>query len=316
MKNRILLLAATLAAGLTSACTINTSDLEEALKLPEVTPEVKASFESAVSTVTEQVLDAAMEAAEGATTAAAPAFSKQALRRLADTAQAGETVNVNASKSTEDGGTITVTGTITASGTDESGNVNLDLKADWANLTVNDGKATQKTTGNETITGTMSWTTDTFAVNLVLKGSFTLGSESYAFNINMTMDGDKMVYTGTVNGQTVNGNVAAETPQKAGMSCMVTASGGVCDSPMGGPETCTEYQYDYCIAFTDTAWTSSEVSSLCGPSPITPACPTSGLLGTCTQMKNGKEYAKYVYSENDTTQSECIADGGTWVGNR
>ena len=102
MKNRFMLPAALLLAGLTSACTINTSDLEEALKVPEVTPEVKASFESAISTVTDQVIDAAMEAADDATTAAAPAFSKQAPRRLADTGQAGESITVSASKPTHD----------------------------------------------------------------------------------------------------------------------------------------------------------------------------------------------------------------------
>lgn len=315
MKHPMLLLAACLVAGFTSACTLTTSDIEDALDLPAVTPEVKASFESAVSTVTAQVLDAAMDAAEDATTAAAPSFSKQSLRRLAE-AQAGQTINVNASKTTEDGGTINVTGTITSSGDVTNGTITLNLKADWANLTVNDGTATQKTTGNETITGTITSTPDTFSVNLTLKGSFTLGSETYAFDVTMTMAGDKMTYTGTVNGQTVDGNVPAATPQKAGLTCTVTAAGGVCEGPAGGPQTCTEYQYDYCIAFTDTSWTSSEVSSLCGPSPIKAACSTSGLLGTCKQMKNGKEYVKYVYSENDITQADCIADGGSWVGNR
>lgn len=307
---------ACLATGLsTSACTIDTSELQDALKLPEVTPEVEASFESAVSTVTAQVLDAAMEAAEDATTAAAPAFSKS-LRRLADTAQAGQTIDVNVSKKTEDGGTINVTGTITSSGNVTSGTITLNLKADWANLTVNDGTATQKTTGSETVTGTMTWTADTFSVNLGLKGSFSLGSDNYAFEVTMTMEGDKMVYSGTVNGQTVSGNVPVGDEDVAAdgqyLSCVTP--GRTCMASSGGPETC--YDYDRCIEFTDAAWTPADTTSVCGFQAQVSACPTAGLLGVCTGLVNGKNYKYYSYSTHDKTKADCETEGGVWTTNQ
>lgn len=321
MRYGILLLAACLFAGMTTtACTI-TSDVENILDLPEVTPEVQASFESAVSTVTEQVLDAAMESIDDVTApAAAPALSKQSLRTLA-TAQAGQTVTINKTVTKEDGGTITVTGTITGSGTDASGSMDFNLKAEWTNLGVSDGTTTQKSTGSETITGKMTWTsldTDagTLDVNLTLKGSFTLGSENYAFNIVMTLDGDTMAYSGTVNGNSVSGNVPAGATTDTGITCTMPGQSATCGiDPNTMQEVCTTYDYNFCIAFTDPSWTSTEVKTHCGSAPIKPACSTSGLIGTCTQLKNGKEYVYYSYDVNDISQADCIADGGSWVGN-
>lgn len=317
MKRTLLMLVACMATGLTtSACTINTSELEDALKLPEVTPEVKASFESAVSTVTAQVIDAAMDAAEDATTATAPAFSKQALRRLAE-AQTAQAINVNATKATDDGGTITVTGTIRSSGTDASGSINLDLKADWTNLTVNDGTATQKTTGSETITGTISWTTDTFAMDLKLKGSFALGSENYSFDITMTMQGDKIVYSGTVNGQTVTGNVPVgdDAQSDAYQSCTQPGQSQVCQAQQGGGETCSTYDYDFCIEFADSKWTSTDIGAVCGSAPRETGCASSGLVGICAGLKDGKSYKYYSYSIYDKTKEDCEGEGGVWTGN-
>lgn len=319
VKRTFLFLAACLVAGITSACTLTTSDIEDALDLPEVTPEVKASFESAVSTVTDQVIDAAMEATESATVPSAPAYTKRALRRMADAAIAGQTVDVNASKTTEDGGTINVTGTVSASGTDESGNVNLNLKADWANLTVNDGKATQKTTGSETITGTMAWTIDTFTVNLNLKGSFTLGSENYAFNITMTMEGDKMVYTGTVNGQSVSGNVptggSGDEPDTA-PGCFMTAQSQVCQGPVGS-ETCTQTSDTFCIEFTDAGWSDASMATYCvqGSAAVN-TCTSAGRLGRCSLVMdaNGLKWTRHEY-DGYYTQADCEADGGTWQAN-
>jgi hypothetical protein len=302
-------------AGLVLAGCPLSSAVEEALPLPPVTAAVEATFQAAVSTVTSQVIADALKSVVAVTAPTpAPRFSA-----LADEASvAGPSTSVDSTTQPEGGGTIHVTGTLTGSGTDAAGTMSLDLKAMWNGLAGADGATSS---GTETITGTMGWdAAGATTTDLSLKGSFDVDSKTFTFAMNVARDGDRMTYTGKVNGEVVTGSfVPASTarpvaPREVAAACTPTGTTGLCRLPQGGgPEECWSVDYTYCLEFTGAAWTSAGIGAQCGAAPRVVACPTAGLQGRCDQTLEGKSISHYAYDSNDVAEGGCVADGGTWT---
>jgi hypothetical protein len=301
-----------------SACTITAEDLQDALKLPEVTAETKSVFAAAISEVTLQVVSEAITVAQEVTSAV------QAPASFVPNADGTQTLNVNKTVTKEGGGQIVITGTVTGTGTQASGTVTVDLKAVWTDLPVEG--STLKTSGSQTLKGTMGWDSEaaedkSFTLDVDVVGSFVLNGETFAFDVVVTMDGGKFTFSGNVNGQTVSGNQTVTPPTRAVegapvAACVYDGESEACWQDTDGNTGCNTYNYQFCIEYTDVRWTTAQITEHCSWAKSKPTnCPTEGLLGRCKQLKDGLAYSYYSYSADDTTQADCLEDGGTWEGN-
>lgn len=312
----IVLLGLCTALGL-AACP-SVSELQTDLELlPKVTPEVEAAFASTVSTVTAQVLNTAISTIEesGALLpATAPAVTAMAYSKAA-------AVTVNNKVTTDDGGVIIVTGTLTSSGDGVEGAVEFDLKAEWTNLSVQTGTSSEKNNGSQTMTGTVGWTSDgKNDMNLTSEGSFTIGSSAYQYTIAMTLKSDQINYTGTINNKVVSGSFpsggASTQPSIPTAACGGQYTPGVC-TMIDGVETCWDLDpYYSCNEFFGSDWTATDKEYLCYQLPPLSSCPSTGRLGRCTITENGKTHMHHTYNTSDMDQDSCENGwGGTWKAN-
>lgn len=252
---------------------------------------VEDTFGAAITQVTGQVVGVAFQAASDAMTAGTAPYKPQA--------DLG-TINVDETVALENGGTITVKGTITGSADENNTSLTLTLDSTWTGVpSVLDDGTVVTTSGSQTLTGSVTSTENSFSASFTIKGTMTVDGKSYAFEVALTSDGETVSYSGTVNGFPVAESVTLpaddENDEQAGDEW-------VCRVQTESADACTSYTPGALEAY---------VSAVCGGTVEAGPC-AEATVGTCTTGAGTiNEIVTHHYA--GSPKANCEANGGIWA---
>lgn len=283
-----------------SACGLGAvvEDINDAIDDAAAQAKIEGAFASAATQVTLQIVGVAMEAAAGDTSATAPAIGAAA---------EAESMTIDQTVTTEDGGTVTVKGSFTAAEDGDTVTLTLDLDATWSNINavLEDGTKVA-TSGSQSVDGTFVMSGTKLTMTVTNKGSMTLDGDSVDFEIVMTYDSEAgtMSYTGTVNGIPVNKTITLPEPEDMGptiyVSCLREDS-DVCLDMTGtnyaalGESTCANWGNGY-------TWTVAQ--GTCEEQ-------ASAWVGSC--LKDAGSPTEYTQYSNTDDSAACTSGGGVWT---